>query len=296
MNRILIIKLGALGDVIRTTPLLRVLKGEITWVTQPAAVPLLRKNPFIHQIVPLKKDFSSLLRRQYDLVLNLDEDVTAVELATLAKKSELVGPYGTPSGTRYTDSSADWFDMSLISRLGKKKADQKKWRNRRTYQEILFEMVGKKFKGEEYILPVKGSHQSSGIVGLEARSGERWVAKRWPRFEEFIELLNEARMPYLKFKQFPTLEQFIHHINKTEFVITTDSLSLHIALGLRKKVAAIFTCTSPHEIYGYDRNVKIVSPLLKKYFYSTEKTLKPGKAIAPKKVFKALQELTDGKR
>ena len=33
MRNMLIIKLGALGDVVRTTPLLRVLEGKMTWVT-----------------------------------------------------------------------------------------------------------------------------------------------------------------------------------------------------------------------------------------------------------------------
>src|SRR5579885_2276173 len=36
-REILVIKLGALGDVIRTTPLLRVLEGRITWVTSTVA-------------------------------------------------------------------------------------------------------------------------------------------------------------------------------------------------------------------------------------------------------------------
>jgi hypothetical protein len=32
--------------------------------------------------------------------------------------------------------------MSLISKYGKEKADLLKWKNRKSYQEILFEMLG----------------------------------------------------------------------------------------------------------------------------------------------------------
>jgi len=40
--------------------------------------------------------------------------------------------------------------MSLIYKYSKEKADLLKWKNRKTYQEILFEMIDKKFKGEGY--------------------------------------------------------------------------------------------------------------------------------------------------
>ena len=39
----LIIKLGALGDVLRTTPLLHILQGDIYWITKKEAIPLLPK-------------------------------------------------------------------------------------------------------------------------------------------------------------------------------------------------------------------------------------------------------------
>ena len=37
----LIVKLGAMGDVIRTTPLLHVLEGDVCWVTKKESIPLL---------------------------------------------------------------------------------------------------------------------------------------------------------------------------------------------------------------------------------------------------------------
>ena len=37
----LILKLGATGDVVRTTPLLKHLTGEVSWITAAKNVPLL---------------------------------------------------------------------------------------------------------------------------------------------------------------------------------------------------------------------------------------------------------------
>src|SRR5580658_8338803 len=55
-TRILIIKLGAIGDVLRTTPLLPFLKerypeSHITWLVDAVAVPLLADNPRIDRIL-----------------------------------------------------------------------------------------------------------------------------------------------------------------------------------------------------------------------------------------------------
>ena len=41
---VLIIKLGATGDVVRTTPLLRRLDGSVSWVTAENNLPLLKES------------------------------------------------------------------------------------------------------------------------------------------------------------------------------------------------------------------------------------------------------------
>ena len=41
MSNTLILKLGATGDVVRTTPLLKHLAGEVSWITAAKNVPLL---------------------------------------------------------------------------------------------------------------------------------------------------------------------------------------------------------------------------------------------------------------
>ena len=71
-------------------------------------------------------------------------------------------------GVTYTESASAWFDMSLISSFGKEKADELKMSNRKAYQEFMFAMIGRSFRGEEYVLnaPVTKLQEPS-LVGFK---------------------------------------------------------------------------------------------------------------------------------
>ena len=79
---ILIIKLNATGDVVRTTTLLHRLQGEITWVTAPNNVVLLDGlRPNVRCIS--WENRAQALDRTYDLVISLeDEAETAAKYYT----------------------------------------------------------------------------------------------------------------------------------------------------------------------------------------------------------------------
>lgn len=55
--RILIVRLSAIGDVVMASGLIPALKArwpeaEVSWLTEPATVPLLRHNPRLHEVIP----------------------------------------------------------------------------------------------------------------------------------------------------------------------------------------------------------------------------------------------------
>src|SRR5688500_8536303 len=59
VNRILVIKTAALGDVLRTTSILPGLHQRhpgtaVTWVTAPAAVPLVVHHPLVHEVLAVE--------------------------------------------------------------------------------------------------------------------------------------------------------------------------------------------------------------------------------------------------
>ena len=81
-NRILIIKTGALGDVLRTTVLLEGLieknvHPRITWITKRNAAPLLQNNPYIDELCFEDDVPPEVFQRIYTLVISLEENVEA---------------------------------------------------------------------------------------------------------------------------------------------------------------------------------------------------------------------------
>jgi len=294
MMNVLIIKLGALGDVVRTTPLLRVLEANITWVTAARAVPLLEANPFIDRIHCIEDDMDLLVGEKYDLVINLEDEPAAAKLASHFEKASIVGAYMGEHGIRYTESASAWFGMSLISRFGKAKADELKMSNRKTYQDFIFAMIGRPLRGEEYVLnmPLTKSPEAN-LVGLEARAGDVWPMKRWNKYEELAEQLKGAGFKIKIFQQRERLLDYADDINECEYIVCGDTLAMHLGLALRKKVAAIFTCTTPHEIYDYGRMIPVVSPLYTRYFYRRDFVPEAADAIPTDSVFKVVRQMAE---
>ena len=293
-NRTLIIKLGALGDVLRTTPLLRVLEGTITWMTSGPAASLLAENHRIDHLNCIERPHDSLFHEHFDLVINLEDELAAATLASRIKAENLVGAYLDGHRVAYTDSAREWFDMSLISRFGKEKADQLKANNRRTYQDLIFSMLGRRFQSEEYLLnmPVK-KLPIPNLVGLETRAGAVWPMKRWNKFEALGSRLEDAGFQVKTFQQRDQLRDYADDINECEYIVCGDTLAMHLGLALRKKVVAIFTCTSPHEIFDYQRMTKIVSPLWIDYFYRRDFEPGAGEAISVESVLEAVKILAN---
>ena len=120
MKRILVIKLGALGDVLRTTPLLRVLDGSVSWLTSEAAAPLLAGNPYIDRLYCMERSHDSLFDGDFDLVLNLEDDLAAATLASKAKTRHLIGAFQDADRVTYTDSASGWFDVSSHLQIRKR--------------------------------------------------------------------------------------------------------------------------------------------------------------------------------
>src|ERR1700737_5292830 len=150
---VLIIKLNATGDVVRTTPLLSCLTGEITWVTARNNLGLLDR--LAGNLRSASWEDREIARdRDYDLVINLEDEAECAGFLKSIRYRQLFGAYmEAGGGLDYSEDSRSWFDLSLISVYGKKNADQLKLQNRRTYQEMIFEGLGFRFDGEKYLLP-----------------------------------------------------------------------------------------------------------------------------------------------
>jgi heptosyltransferase-2 len=200
--RVLIIKTGALGDVLRTTALLPALKrcypdAEITWVAAPAALPLLEHNPLIDRLTLIDGASAAWRTDVYDWVISLDEEPAACRLASGLKTHRLSGAYTAADSTpRYTDDMAQWFGMGLLRPEGEgglERANELKRENLSPYSTILYECLKlpPPVAHPQIIVPPESRRPAqawlagtslaaySGVVGINTGAGGRWALKKW---------------------------------------------------------------------------------------------------------------------
>ena len=193
--RILIIKLGAMGDVLRTTPLLPALKkryekSQITWVTEPASYALLKNISTIDRLFSLNLETKTILEAEkFNILYCLDKTPMATALGVLIRAQEKKGFTLSPYGTLDIHNE----DSAYALRLGL--SDPLKFKeNQRSYQDVLFEMAGLCYQGEPYSLTVsdedrndvRGLFQRLGLqedkprIGLNTGCGNVFRTKQWP--------------------------------------------------------------------------------------------------------------------
>ena len=151
MKKILIIKTGAAGDVVRTTVLLNALPGKIKWIVDEKYSSILPHNhPNLEKIIPAG-NADELLKEEFDLTISLEENLQCAILAAKIKSKKIIGVYFADNNLKYTEDSAGWFDMSLISSKGFEAANKIKFANTLSFQHLLFNMIGQPFCGKSIV-------------------------------------------------------------------------------------------------------------------------------------------------
>lgn len=295
MAKIAIIKIGATGDVVRTSVLLHLFRNdEITWITAKHNIPVLPfRRDNLTAVLALEDIGTGSLPQRFDLVVSLDDDLKCASLASRLDAAAIFGAYAGDGKVQYTDDAREWFDMGLSSRLGKQEADRIKWLNQDSYQEILFRMLGHEFRGEEYLIredvTVAGR---PGVIGIEARAGARWPTKVWHRYADLANVLRAEGNEVVFFEDREQMKDYMQDIGNVSVLIGGDTLGMHIALALKIPLVTIFTCTSATEIYGYGRMTKLVSPFLQRAFYRTEYIPEAVESITLEEVAAAVRQLS----
>jgi heptosyltransferase-2 len=285
----LILKLAATGDVVRTTPLLRNLAGEVSWVTAAKNVPLLAGIARTLRSAAWEER-ARFADREYDLVINLEDSADAAQFVGELKCKRLFGARPANGAPTYTDDSRGWFDMSLISRFGRAAADRLKLENRRTYQDLIFSGLGLEFQGEKYLVPAPAQTGLAGDVAIAPRAGHVWPMKNWAFYPELKSAL-EARG--LKVNVLPERASLLEHlgdIRNHRCLVSGDSLPMHLALAIGTRCVTLFTCTSPWEIHPYGIQRQITSPLLAQFFFQRGADERASRAIPVEEVLAAVMD------
>lgn len=285
-KKICIIKLDGMGDVLRTTPILwRFQDDDVIWITKEASFPLLGNNSFIKRIIAIS-NISDVEDFVFDELYNFDEDKKACLLATKIRAEKKKG-YGFKDGSYFPFDSDSRYAHELS------KSDELKFKlNKKTYQQIIFEMAGFQWKGEDYILGYKPKNKIQYKVGINYLVGKKFPNKAWPHWKELVDRLDSVSLQ----KQFKTLEEYIDWINSCRVVVTSDSLGMHIALALKKKVIILMGSTSWNEIKTYNRGVILTSQVSCSPCYKKNKcNIRPScmDLITPERVYSQIIRLEE---
>ena len=288
-TKILFIKLGAIGDVIRTTPLLEKYKDKygdchFTWITHsPQVVPKTEVDLILKWN---EASVSYVSNQEFDIAINLDKDKEACMLLSLTDSTE---KFGFTWKNGHLNIATDNAEHKLITGL----FDHISKTNTKNYLEEIFEICHFDFNGEEYMInlnqklsddwKVKLGKLANGktIIGLNTGCGIRWKTRLWPS-EYWVELIkNLEQQGYFcllmggpeedemnKFYESGTnatylgtfsLEEFISITNNTDIIVTPVSMMMHIALALKKQLMLFHNIFNVHEFELYGRGI-IIEP------------------------------------
>ncbi|ALD20418.1 glycosyltransferase family 9 protein [Hymenobacter sp. DG25A] len=286
LQRILIIKLGAIGDVIRTTPLLRRLRLEypaakITWLTlTPAILP----QGEIDEV--LKLELASVLHlqaREFDILFNLDKDKEACALHDSIRATQKFGYTLHPNGVAWPSNTLA--NHKFLTGV----FDELSQQNEKPYVQEIFELCGYEFRGEEYVFD---NHQDKGYdwsalptgkprIGLNTGCGDRWTTRLWSD-EKWVALITQLQQagyaPVLLggtaedernrrlqavtgaayLGTFP-LEQFINLMHQMDLIVTQVTMAMHISIALQKPTVLMNNIFNPYEFDLYGRG-QLVQP------------------------------------
>jgi heptosyltransferase-2 len=332
-EKILIVKLEAMGDVLRTTSILPGLRkkypsAQITWITAPSALPLFPGNPYVDRVLPLLPDgLLCVLSETFTLALNLDTAPVSASLLARASAKEKRGFSIDKRGQvcALSAPAEEWLRMSVF--------DDVKKANRRTYQEIIHEILGLGSPPGEIVLNLSEEETAFARslvarrslthprpwLGLNTGGGGRWRFKRWSKeatlalarlcAAEFnIRLFlfggpeEEERNDWLMSCAGDILvdtgcrnsvREFFSLLDLCDLIVTSDTLALHAATGLKKKVVALFGPTSAAEIELYGRGEKVVAPVPCRCCYLQDCRVQPNcmESITPELVLSAIRKL-----
>jgi len=277
--KILIFKVGAIGDILMATPFIRLLRktfpqAEITAMTGEFARPALETNKNIDKLrtfdqnIIYKKKLFGILRlinrikkENYDLVFSLDKSWQYGLLFRLTGIKQRIGFNRGNEGRFYTKKVGYWerkheieYYKELAYAVGAKKTNDNKLELDLSKEDIAF--------ADKFWKDNKLKNDVVGIApGGADNPGQSMPSRRWPaeRFCETAKILGKKRQILwlggpkdsincnigISSIGKTTIRQSTALMAKCKLVITNDSGPMHLAGSTNTKVLAVFGPTDP---------------------------------------------------
>jgi lipopolysaccharide heptosyltransferase I len=302
--RILVVRLGSMGDVVAALPAVASLKhslpqSRITWVIEPKWGVLLDGNPYVDAVIPFERRtlagwrnaWRELRAERFDVAVDFQGLVKSALLATVARPDRMFG--FTAEFAR--EAPASWFYSDKVPIRGYHAVERNL---------SLAAAAGATNILHTFPLPAgasEGELPDGDFVLASPLAG--WGAKQWP-LEYYGELARALRrdfgLPLVLNAPHPlnvegvwthvsALPGLIYATRRAAAVIGIDSGPTHLAAAVGKPGVAIYGPTDParHGPYG-DSFTVLRSPVAETSYRRTAEPDASMRAISPDQVIQAL--------
>jgi len=300
---ILVVRLGAMGDVIHALPAVASLKhsfprSHLTWVIRDRWAPLIEGNPFVDEVVKLERTprgvlsaIRALRARRFDLAVDFQGLLQSALLATAARANKIVGFHRSQAW----EPMAGWFYSNAVLAHSAHIVD----RNLE-----LAAAAGAPSMVRVFPMPsgrAEGSLPEGKFVLASPLAG--WRSKQWP-LEMYEELARRLDMPLVvngspdaaaelqrirgARVHLSGIEGLIDATRRAHAVIGLDSGPMHVAAALQKPGVAIFGPTDPARNGPYGGSLRVLRAADAVTSYKRTADDRWMRAISPAAVLEAL--------
>ncbi len=283
-KRILVIKLGALGDVILAGPSLRMIRkkfpsAHLSLLVDSRFIPMVANCPYLNDVIPFDRErarswtwlarFAKRIRREgFDLSIDFQNTKRTHLLAFLAGIPKRYGfrrgifgrLLNQPDLTFDRPDSPIRHQFRILSRLGINQLEEELelWPDAESDAQIHDWFRESGFSPDEK------------TVGLAIGASARWPTKRWPveyyaelskrlvkelgahvvligskEDEPLAEKINQEPRAVLNFVGRTSIRSLVSLIKQTRVIVTGDTAPLHVAKALGVRTVALFGPTDP---------------------------------------------------
>ena len=307
-GRILVVRLGAMGDIIHALPAAASLKlgfpgWQVTWVVEPRWAPLLQANPFVDRVVLLDRTGAGLARawrdlraERFDFAVDFQGLIKSALVACAARTERIYG-----------------FDRSIAREplAAMFYSDRVPARSAHRVDRNLELAAAARASTSLHLFPLppgraEGDLPAGAFVLASPLSG--WRAKQWP-LEYYARLAQrlrrEADVPLVlngppaerealagvagAMLHLSSIEGLIDATRRAAAVVGVDSGPLHVAAALAKPGVAIFGPTDPAQTGPYGGSFAVLRSPHAVTSYKRRTEIDPSmRAVTPDAVFDAL--------